>query len=721
MKRFILVFALVFSQAPSSEENVLTGRLTDWNDHPVSNTVITVSELDYSTQTDSEGTFVFAGHDNKTYTLIIEYQQQQHTVLFIPGSYKNVIPIRLPDTSTERIVVTASPQSKPPLEMSRPVIVLEGDELAIKRGSNISETLAYEPGLTSSSFGSGAGRPVIRGLTGSRLTILTNGIGTLDASSTSPDHAVSSEPLLATQIEVLKGPASLLYGEGAIGGVINVVNSRIPHHKSTRALTGGAELRFDSAKSERAGVAFLTINKGNINLYADGYKRKSQDIELPTSLGNVLVNSDITASGTSLGGAWVANNSDFLGMSFADSKSNYGLPVNDVSDEFIRLSIEQKRTDLEAELSTPLKYLRRIRVKFANNDYEHVELEDGEIGTRFNNDATEFRMEVNHEPTENLQSVSGIHLFRRSYSAIGEEAFVPPSSANSVGVFWVGERTFNNLNVDFGLRLNRHEIKSDAFTGSILRNTLSSSVRGLFELGKGYSMAVAFSYAQRSPNVEELLSNGPHLAAQSFEVGDRNLKKETSGNVDLSIRKTSGTLQYQLNAYYNGYSDFIFERPTGNFEEALPVFRYSQEDAIFMGLEFEADWHLMSIASYDMSINGMFDYVRGKLKTGGDLPRIPPLRAGIGITIEKSDWQFNALTMRYLPQNNVAAFESATMGYTLVNLDMNYRYYSGPGEWLFFIRATNLLDDDIVNHTSFIKDIAPEAGRSINIGTRISF
>jgi len=721
LKYLISIVFLLYSHLSFADQQNLNFRLVDQTNRSVQNARIYIEGLDLDIKTDSLGRFSFTGKAEGPLIFNIQYKNYQYVIEVENASYIGETLLSLPKEVVERIMVTANVTPKEVLEMARPVVLLEGEELLSKRGSNISETLAQEPGISSSSFGSGAGRPVIRGLTGSRLTLLNNGIGTLDVSSTSPDHAISTEPLLAKQVEVLKGPATLLYGENAIGGVINVVNERIPKSLPSKRMSGGVEFRFDTAKRENASVAQVLLNANKVNLYVDGYNRNSQDINLPSSLGGTLFNSDISANGGALGIAWVEDNSDFLGISISKANNDYGLPTLANDDEFVSLLIDQNRVDVAGQFTSPMSSIDSVNIKLANNDYEHVEIEDGEIGTRFVNDATEFRVDVLHDFFSNWKSVSGIHLLRRSYSAIGDEAFVPPSSSNSTGLFIVGERPLKSVDIELGFRINQSTIDSDVLTDDKTYTTFSSSLRGLKDIGDEYVIAASFSHAQRPPSVEELLSNGPHFATQSFEIGEIDLTQETSNNFDLSLRKKAGDFRFELNAFFNEYSDFIFERPTGTFVDDLPEFRFTQEDARFTGLEFDFDWGLVTTLPFQLSINGMFDYVRGRLVQGGDLPRIPPLRVGLGLEVITNDLSIGMNMLRYLSQNRVADFESTTSGYTIVNIDINFSFFTDSVEWLFFMRGTNLFDDEIINHSSFIKDIAPEAGRALNAGVRISF
>ena len=629
--------------------------------------------------------------------------------------------IEIKPPEIERVVVTASVHDRSILEMATPALVLGGEELINKRGANLGETLAQEPGVSVSSYGSGAGRPVIRGLSGSRVRTLQNGVGTLDASSTSPDHAVSSEPLLADQIEILKGPVTLLYGGDAIGGVINVVDNRIPEKLPENGLEGAVEVRYNSGSNGKAGVARLDGGFGELAWHVDAYQRDTEDINLPSSLGGTLSNSDISADGATVGMSWIDEEQGFIGVSFGQYNNNYGLPAEENADELVRLDVEQERFDVKGTIFKPFAGVKQIKFKYGRNDYKHVELEGEEIGTTFSNKADETRFEVLHVPLDGWQGVLGLQVNNRDFSAIGEEAFVPPSTTESIGVFVVEEKSFANVNVEFGIRSDTQTLGSDSLANSLKDDTFSTSLGVLWKLHSSYSLSIALAHAQRAPNAEELLSNGPHLATQSFELGNIGLSKESANNIDVSLRKHQGDVKFTLNAFYNSFEQFIYEKATGNMEEGLPVFQFVQEDAIFRGLEFELDWIVSDSGPGTVTLHSQADYVKGEFSNGGNLPRISPPRMGAGVLYERNDWYIDLEAIRYMKQDQVAEFESSTGGYTLLNLDFNYQLATQTNDYTLFIRGTNLLDDEVINHTSFIKDIAPQAGRSITLGVRLSF
>ncbi len=626
------------------------------------------------------------------------------------------------------IVVTASPSGRSAMEMATPVLVLGEEELVSKRGINIAETLALEPGVSASSFGSGAGRPVIRGLSGARVKVLQNGISTLDASATSPDHAITSEPLLANQIEILKGPVTLLYGGSAIGGVINVVDNRIPEKAPEELIQGAIEARYGSAAEEKSGVARLDIGHENWAMHVNAYQRESGDIELPSSLGSTLLNSNTESDGATIGGAWIFEDKGLIGLSISNENNEYGLPATDASEEFVRIKIDQKRTDAKLKLSEPFRGVEELKVRYGHTDYQHVELEGEETGTLFDNNAHEARFEILHTPVKDWLGIVGMQTNKRDFSAIGEEAFVPPSITRSLDWFITEEKSFNDLTLELGVRSGHQKINTDnpginsnTPELQIEHNTFSFSFNALWKLNARYSLSAALTRAQRAPDAEELLSDGLHLATQSYILGDQTLDKETSNNLNVAFKQYQGNTTFTFNLFYNRFNQFVYEQARGEIIDELPVYQFVQEDAVFKGFEFDIDWIISDSKAATITLRGQADYVNGKLTSGDYLPRMSPLRFGGGLSYEKNDYTINFDAIRSMKQENISEYETATPGHTLVNLELNYRLTSDKYEHLLFLKATNLLDEEIINHMSFIKDIAPEAGRSFSAGVRFYF
>ncbi|SEL94886.1 iron complex outermembrane recepter protein [Colwellia chukchiensis] len=721
MKYIALLFSLIYSIQGIASPQSIEGKIVFTDGTPVKNTLLHLVEPQISVTTNELGTFSLSKLKPGSYTIQLHLSSGLVVVERVAFSNDKNTNVILDKPDIERIVVTASLTQRSALDMSIPVNVLSNEELVSKRGSTIGETLADEPGISASPYGAGASRPVIRGLSGNRVRALQNGIGTLDASSTSPDHAISSEPLLAQQIEVLKGPITLLYGSEAIGGVINVVDGRIPNQSSIEPLNGSAEIRYNSGNNEKAGVARLDGGTGMVAYHVSGYFRDSGDQSLPSSLNGDLLNSDVDANGATAGISLFDGKEGYFGVAIGKYANNYGLPAESKLEEFIRLDIEQNRTDIEGKLYSPFNGIKSIHLKWGKNDYQHVELEGEEIGTVFSNDADESRLEIMHEAVSGWQGALGIQFNNRDFSAQGEEAFVPPSTTKSTGIFWVEEKRFGEIKIEWGLRHDTQTVTSSAILEEMETKSFSTSIGALWRLNPSYSFALALSRAQRPPNAEELLSNGPHLATQTYELGNINLAKETANNIDISLRKHLGKLNFTINGFYNKYDDFIYERATGEIEDELPIFQFEQKDASFKGIEIDSDWLLFENGLDKISVQGQVDYVRATLSNGENLPRIPPIRFGVGALYETTNWFVDVTARRYFNQNKTAPFETSTDGYTLVDVKFNYQLSSGFFDYTFFIRGQNLLDEVVRNHASFIKDIAPLQGRSITAGVRAAF
>ena len=645
----------------------------------------------------------------------------------------------------EPITVTATPLEVEEAHIAQPVEVLTGEELRRKQALTIGETLAREPGISASDFGRGASRPVIRGLGGSRVRILEGGIGSMDVSNLSPDHAVGIDPLHARQIEILKGPATLLYGSGAIGGVVNIVTDRIPTEVPDKPSLE-AEFRYDSATNERTGGGTVEAGYGNLALHFDGLKRRTSDYDIP-GFGSIsaepgepegeLLNSDVDAENEA-GGASYIGDRGHLGFAVSHYASNYGVPGS--GDEAgVRIDLDQLRYDIEGEVQDPAPGFSRAKMKLGHNDYEHQEIEpSGEVGTDFQNDEYEGRVELLHKPVWGFNGVLGVQVRHQDFEAIGEEALTPPVGGRSVGVFWFEDRDWDLWHFEAGARYENARYDADAGSPDVEHDIYSISGGALRSFGEDYSAGVSVTRAQRAPSLEELYNDGPHLATATFERGDTALDPETANNLDLTLRKSEGRWTWRVAAFANLIEDFIFadsvdENGDGIADrvdeegELVPDgdllrLNFVQDDAIFYGLEAEMVFGVFEDTSYgDLDARLFGDYVRAKLTDGDDLPRITPPRFGGGLDYRFGAWSGDFEVMRVAKQSDNASLETETDGYTQVDLGVGYTFGTKPGDLTLALRGTNLLDEEQRRHTSFLKNIAPLPGRSVMLALRASF
>jgi iron complex outermembrane receptor protein len=645
------------------------------------------------------------------------------------------------ETELPEVTVTVNPfESRSELEMAQPVSVLEGDRLRNKREASLGDTLSGELGVASSSFGPGAGRPIIRALDGPRIQILENGIGTHDISSLSPDHAVTVESLNASKIEILRGPSTLLYGGGAIGGVVNVVSNRIPR-RLFKSLNGNFEARGNTATVERSGAFNASGSIGNhISLSAGGFRRKTNDYSIPgranksdpNSKKGTVKNSGVNSGGGSIGGSIVGERG-FLGGSLSRLESKYGIP----SPEAPSIDLVQNRYDMAGELDNPVIGFDKLKVKFGYSDYQHKEIEgSGEVGTVFKNNGLESRAELLHRPVKGWKGVVGIQFKDRSFSALGEEAIVPKTNSRNTGLFLVEERNWDRFRLEFG---GRYEHASQDPKNNINRsrkfNLYSVSVGGLWKVIDGYSVGLSATRGQRAPATEELYTNGSHHATETFQTGNQALKKETSSNIDISLRKTTGFVKWKTNFFYNRFNNYIFFRsddvdgngladrvdeagvldPNGEFL----VQNIAQTGATFYGVEAEI---IFSLKPKTLDLRLFTDYVRARLDKNGNVPRTTPQRFGLEFNHKAGPWAFNLTTIYVLRQNRRAKLETSTPDYTLVNVNASYLIKASKSVGItVFLQGKNLLNEEIRVHTSFLKDFVPRPGRALIAGIRGEF
>ncbi|MGI9259985.1 MAG: TonB-dependent receptor [Gammaproteobacteria bacterium] len=685
------------------------------------------------------------------------------TLLKLPRSrlLLAVVPLTLPASaftqhSQEEIRVIATPQDHTIAEMAQSVTVLGDETLRRIQSTNLGETLAGELGVSASAFSAAASRPIIRGLAGARIKMMEDGIDSLDVSSVSVDHAVGIDPLVAEQIEIFRGPTTLLYGSGAVGGVVNTVTRRIPEMPPEAGLEGAFEIRGDTVADDRTGAFRFDGGNDSFAWHVDGLRRDAGNYEIPgfAELGHdddheaeeegheeeqfgLLENSSFDVSNLAVGGTWFGENS-FFGVSVGGYKSNYGVPGHhheeesegenengEEEEEIVRIDLDQTRIDLKGGWVSSGGFIEAVNYRLGINDYEHQELEGAEVGTLFSNDAFEGRVEFLHRPLSMSDGAFGIQFGEREFSAIGDEAFIPPVDTSTIGIFGLEHFDLENWSLSLGGRLESQEHSPSIAAADFSGTAASLSFAAIRRLGEDYALALHIASAERLPVAEELYANGPHLASRTFEFGDPTIDKETSRHIDIGLRKTSGTLTWSLTAFYTSFDDFIFLRDTGieDAESELPIFAYNQQDAHVSGFEAELFTPLANFGTGEIDLRLYADYVRGELDSNENLPRLPPLRIGARVQYHHDEIVAGIEAARYTKQDDIAQFEEPTPGYTMVNADLNWVLPSSTSELetnLFF-KGTNLLDEDARRHTSLVKDIAPLQGRNFQFGFRALF
>ncbi|MGH6645922.1 TonB-dependent receptor [Aquabacterium sp.] len=630
------------------------------------------------------------------------------------------------------VTVTATPfGAAEGAQILVPAKVLSGEELRTKQGASLGETLSHELGVSASAFGAGASRPIIRGLEGSRVKILQNGMDVSDVSGLSNDHGVAIDGPTAQQIEILRGPAALLYGSGAIGGLVNVVNDRIPSVLEPQP-TGVAELRY--ATVDKSGTASLSANgsAGVIGLHLDGSARGGSDYKIPDER---ILNDPSSGSGRlpwsydrqrSIGvGASYIQDWGHVGASVGQLENRYGIPTEEGA------QIDQKRTryDVDTLVNNPFAAFETFKFKLGYTDYQHAELDLGGVPqTNFKNQALESRWELTHAPVAGWHGTFGLQTEDSKFSALSADGgaldTVPVTKSTSAAGFLVEERDLGPVRMNAGLRYEN--VKRKPVTGEDRSFNLTSySVGGLWPFTPGYGLGLTASVAERAPATEELYAAGPHDATGTFDVGDPAFRKETSHNLELSLQKTHGLLRWKANLFENHVKDFIHGQITGKLvdEDGLPggdlrerVF--SQADAVIRGAEAELSYNLRGPG---VSWRGFADTSRGSLKDGGSLPLQPATRFGADIGFKQGPWRTGASVVHAQAQDRLAASETRTPSYTQLDANLSYTQRIGSNDVTWFALAKNLLNEDIRLSTSVIKDVSPLPGRNFTVGVRTQF
>ncbi|MCI1006353.1 TonB-dependent receptor [Herbaspirillum sp. C7C8] len=635
------------------------------------------------------------------------------------------------------IVVTATPfASEEDVQVLAPAKVITGDELRNKLGNSLGDTLSNELGVSASAFGAGASRPIIRGMEGPRVMILQNGMGVSDVSTVSNDHAVATEAATARQIEILRGPAALLYGSGAIGGLVNVVNDRIPTELVGKP-TGTVEGRYGTVDGEKNSSFSLDTSAGQIGLHLDGNYRDTDNYKIP---GNARQGDSSSASGrlpnsftheTSLGaGISYVTNWGYIGLSAATLDDHYGIPT----DEMSFIDLHQNRYDLDTVVNQPFAGIEKFRVRMGYTDYTHIEkAQDGTPNTVFSNRSQQTRWELTHAPLAGWHGTFGVQTEQSNYSALtpdtGVSELTPPTRSSSFAGFLVEERQFGQVLASAGLRAESVSRRPDSGSGLPGRNfsLISWSTGGLWSFQPGYGLGLTYSFAQRAPTVEELYSNGPHESTSTYDIGDNQLKKETSHNIELSLQKTEGLVRWKGNVFRNKVNNYIYGRTNGQVDDtgtadANGEFTqrfWSQGDATIRGVEAEVtyNWNGEGVSGRVFA-----DTSRGTLDNQGNLPLQPATRYGIELGYKTGPWASGVKVLRAQKQDRLASFETyETPSYTQLDANLSYTQRLNGVKLTWFALARNLLNQDIRLSTSVLRETVPLGGRNFIVGVRTAF
>lgn len=674
------------------------------------------------------------------------------------------------------IIVTAPGPDRSADELIGNATAIDREDILQTLAGSLGDTLDRQPGVSSTFFGQGASRPVLRGLGAERVQVLTNGIGVIDASAASPDHQVSADGIDAEAIEILRGPAALAYGGQAIGGVVNVIDGLIVEELPDEQMSGDLFGAYNSVNegSELAGRGQFVAGDFVLSLSAsqrdfdnfdipdfaesslqraleeaeeedhdDGDEDHEEEEEVRDTLENSFLETQTLAAGLS----WVGDNA-FLGVAVRQQTAEYGLPGHghehgheegeeegeeEEGEEMPFIDLEHTRFDVRGGVSVNNGFLTDVTGTLSVVDYEHTEFEaPGEAGTVFSSEGVEGRVEFGHL-IGGFEGAFGVQYLDKDLSAVGDEAFVTPTDTRSIGVFVYETQEWENfVAVEGGLRLENVEL-DNVEMGSVDYNLVSGSFGAHKHVGDVLWLGAQVSYTERAPSETELFANGPHLATQQFEVGNATLNKETGLNIEATARLRGENGGIGINVFNTEFNDFIYLTPGLGQEDdvisdvldGLPVFVYTQEGATFYGGEIYADYFIEGgLFGADWSFDASLDFVEGDLDSGGNVPFIPPVTLNAGTSAEFGAFELGAAVTWADDQVDAGEGSLVTEGYTTLDLrgevDLS-DFGIGADGTEAFIEARNVTDEEVRYATSVLKDVAPAPGQNIRVGVRLAF
>ena len=652
------------------------------------------------------------------------------------------------------MTVVAHPLSPNQNDFANAVNVVEKEQLS-QGATTLGDALNGQLGINSDNFGAGSSRPVIRGQTAPRVKVLTDSSEVMDASQISPDHAVTVSPALATKIEVLRGPSTLLYGGGAIGGVVNVLDEKIPTQMPEYGVSGEVHVRGNTVANEKLGAAGITVGLGEqFAVRVEGDVREADDYQVSgyRHEGEKEKRVDGTwnkGQNVSLGLSWIGENG-YVGMAYSERQDKYALSGHSHEYESCHphgthlhcgghgehdhdehdhghdhahednpwVDLNAKRFDLRAEYQQPFAGIEKVRARAGYTDYQHDEIDDGQAETTFKNKGYDGRLEFVHSPLAGFEGVFGVQYANSKFQALGTEGFLPKTNTENLAAFLIEHYQWNDVHFELGGRVENQTVDAEGSQYKDFDDTaFSASGAANWEFIPDHIASLSLSYAERLPNAQELYAKGVHLATNTYEMGDDNLAKEKSKNIELGLRKTDSDLTYSLSTFYNQINDYIYAH-TLDRHENFRLVKYAQADVDFYGVEGEVRYQFTPY--YQGKI--FADHVRAEFNNGGDLPRIPATRAGVRFDADFLDGIHGGLEYIHgFKQNRIADFEDATAAYHVVNFDVSYdKSLNEQLSYQVYLRANNLLDETYYNHASYLSTI-PQQGRNFMAGVRFRF
>ncbi|UYY78834.1 TonB-dependent receptor [Sphingomonas sp. R1] len=674
-------------------------------------------------------------------------------------------------------IIVSAPYRQSETDVLSGTSVVTGEELTRSLRPTIGETLARQPGVSASSFGPSASRPILRGFQGERVRILTDGIGSIDVSNTSADHAVIIDPLLAERVEVLRGPSALLFGSSAMGGVVNVIDSRIPRTVPEKGYRLSSIATYGSAANERSvgGAGDVAVGS-HLVLHADGAYSKSDDLKIGgyaltaakrrEALASAALPADPAAEDpidfaanaavrnrlpntaaktwTAGAGAAIVTDTGTLGIAYSHYDSLYGVPIRFATEagqeqEAPRLSVVQNRIDLRAEADTGGGILQKLRLRAGYAAYRHFELEpDGGVGTAFYNKGLEGRLELVQADRGVWKGASGVQYFARDFDVVGDEAFLPKNKTEQIGLFTLQQLDMGALKAEAGLRYEFTDLSADPvqgdlrfFNGSRHFEALSGSVGASYGVSRDVRIGLNLSHTERAPSAEELFANGAHAGTEAYELGNPGFRLEKSWGLEATLHAHGDGYSFDASAYYNWFSNYISDAetdpavcaaaaaPSGRTVD-LPCFQFTQRDARYYGFEAEGSVRLAQLGGTTINLDALGDYVRANIVDQGPAPRIPAPRVLGGIEAQSDRVTGRLEAEHVFVQNRTAAFETRTAPYTMVNATLSLKPFPAMPGTTLTLSANNLFDVDARRASSYLKDYAPLAGRDLRATLRFS-
>ena len=629
------------------------------------------------------------------------------------------------------------------------------DQKRLAQGAvTIGEALSGETGISSNQFGAGSSRPVIRGQDGPRIKILQNSSENIDVYTLSPDHAVTVDPALAKQVEVIRGPSTLLFGAGTVGGLVNVTDSKLPTALPEKGYEANVGLRYNTGSDEKLATAGVTLGLGDqVALRVEGLKREANDYIAPDYVHEGekerrVDNTFAKGQTVNVGLSWIYDRG-FTGISYSNRQDQYGLPGHSHEYESCHLhglslhcgehdhdedehddhdhdhaheagpwiDLKSERYDVRTELDDPFAGFKKLRAQASYTDYQHDEIEEDTISTRFKNKGYDGRLELVHNPLGAWEGVIGTQYGQQKLELTGEEAFLAPNTTKKWSVFALEHAQLNDVHVELAARADQQKIDIDDsskkdFDGS----AFSVSGAANWEFAPNYKLSLVTSHQERLPLAQELYADGGHFATNTYELGNDQLSKEKSNNVELGFHYDDNTFDYHVHVYHNWFDEYIYAQTLDRYKDFRLV-QYAQDKAKFYGAEAEAGYQISPI--YKLSVFG--DYVRGKIDND-NAPRVPAGRLGTKLNADFDDhWSGSAEYYHVFQQDKIAAYETDSQSYNMLNLGVAYSgNYSNVSDYRVFLNANNLLDDQVYQHASFLSTI-PQVGRNFSVGVNFNF